>query len=70
MTVYECSECGGTAVERDYDVMTVEVQCPREECEEFCPHVNLDHPRVRGLLDAKDLERSARAVVAAVRGRL
>jgi hypothetical protein len=68
MVTFECSSCGAQAVERSYDVMAVEVQCPREDCEEFCPHVNLDHPRVTRVVERLGLDRSARAVVGALRG--
>lgn len=61
MTTYQCSACGETAVERSYGVSSLYVTCP--ECEEFVPHVNLDHPRVRRLLEKLDVEASAPALV-------
>lgn len=69
MVTFECSACGDTAVERSYDVMAVEVKCPNEDCGEFCPHVNLDHPRVRRILERLDIEASANALVDVLRGR-
>lgn len=67
MPTYECAQCGGTAVERTYDVMFVEVKCPNDACGAFCPHVNLDHPEIVRLREKLELERSAAAVVEAVR---
>jgi len=62
MPTYECSECGGSAVERSYDVPFVEVTCP--ECGEFCPHVNMDHPRVRQYAEAAELDEEERPATA------
>jgi len=70
MPTFECAACGGEYVSRSYRVMTVEVMCPNEDCGEFCPHVDLDHPRVSRLVDKTGIERSAARVVDAVRGRL
>jgi hypothetical protein len=70
MPTYECAACGGEQVTRSYRVMAVEVQCPDEDCAEFCPHVDLDHPRVSRLVEKSGIERSASAVVDAIRGRL
>lgn len=67
MVTFECSACGDQAVERSYDVMAVEVKCPNEDCGEFCPHVNFDHPRVRAVLERLDVERSAEALVDVLR---
>lgn len=69
MTTFECSACGDTAVERPYEVMAVEVMCPNEDCGEFCPHVNLDHPRVQKVLDRLDIDANADDIVDAVLGR-
>ena len=69
MTTYECSACGGTDVERSYTVSSLYVTCPREECGEFAAHVNLDHPRVRRLLEELGLEPSAPSLADAVDAR-
>jgi len=69
MPNFECAACGGEHVSRSYRVMAVEVQCPNEDCEEFVPHVDLDHPRVSKILDGAGVERTAAAVVDAIRGR-
>lgn len=69
MPTFECSACGGEYVTRSYRVMSVEIKCPNEDCGEFCPHVDLDHPKVAALVEKSGIERSAAAVVRAIRGR-
>ena len=65
MPTYECSACGETAVERSYNVSFLEVTCP--ECGAFCPHVNMDHPEIRQVIERLDVEPSAAALVDAIR---
>ena len=69
MPTFECSACGGEYVSRSYRVMAVEVMCPDEDCGEFCPHVDLDHPRVSEIVESAGVERTAAAVIDAIRGR-
>lgn len=69
MPTFECAACGGEHVSRPYRVMAVEVECPNEDCGEFAPHVDLDHPKVSAIVETADIEPTASAVVDALRGR-